>query len=539
MADRFDYIIVGAGSAGCVLANRLSADPHTEVLLIEAGPPDTNPMIHMPKGFAKIAASTQHCYYYEAEPGTAGRGGTETWIRGRMLGGSSSINGLQYQRGHAEDFNHWERDLGLNGWGWRDVSRIYRAMEDHELGGNEIRGAGGPLPITGTRNRTLLMDKLIEAGGELGLKQFEEPNSAEQEGIGYIFGTMKAGRRWSAAKAFLDPVRGRRNLHIVTDTEVQRILFEGKRATGVQCLQNGRPVSYNAHREVIVCAGTLHSPKLLQLSGIGPAAHLASLGIATIHDSPHVGANLREHLLFTVQYRLNGNYSQNAQYSGWRVLLHGMRYALLRSGLLACSPYDVTAFVRTRPGLDRPDAQLVAGCMSMDLAAWEGFSKGIKLESQPGAQILGFGLRPESQGSVMLRSSDPSVAPRIVHNYLTHEQDRQVAVSTVRYMRKLFDGTALRPYITSETLPGPGVVSDADILAAYERMSGPGYHATGTCSMGTVVDANLQVRGVTGLRVADISVLPTQISGNTNGPAMVVGWRAAELILQRSLASAA
>ena len=510
----------------------LSASGRNQVLLIEAGPRDTHPMIHMPKGFAKIAASAQHAYYYQAEPGPSGRQGSETWIRGRMLGGSSSINGLQYQRGHAEDYNHWERDLGLSGWGWRDFGRIYRAMEDHELGANEWRGAGGPVPITVTKNRTLLMDKLIAAGGELGLRHVDDANQPEQEGIGYIAGTMRKGRRWSAAKAFLDPARGRNNLRIVTNTDVQRILFEGTRARGVECIHNGQTIRYHAHREIILSAGTLHSPKLLQLSGIGPAAHLSSLGIPVIRDSAQVGANLREHLLFTVQYRLSGPYSQNADYSGWRVLLHGIRYTLFRSGLLAHSPYDVTAFVRTRPGLDRPDAQLVCGPMSMDLAAWEGFSKGIKLEGQPGAQILGFGLRPESQGSVMIRSADPTTAPRIVHNYLTHEEDRKVAIATVRYMRKLIDQSALRPYVQGETLPGPTVASDDEILSAYDRMSGPGYHAIGTCSLGKVVDTRLRVNGVSGLRVADISVLPTQVSGNTNGPAMVVGWRASELILE-------
>ncbi len=546
MSDSFDFVIVGGGSAGCVVANKLSADPRLRVLLIEAGPPDTHPMIHMPKGFSKIAASPKHAYYYEARPTAGGKNSTETWIRGRMLGGSSSINGLQYQRGHQEDYDHWERDLGLAGWGWNDLGRIFKSMEDHELGANEYRGAGGPLPITVTKNRSFLMDQLIKAGEELGLRHFDDANMPEQEGIGYISGTAKKGRRWSAAKAFLNPARGRPNLKIVTETEVQRVIIENKRAVGVECIHEGRTIVYRADAEVILAAGALHSPKLLQISGVGPAQHLASLGIPVVVDSPNVGANMREHLVFTIQYRLTGDYSQNKQYSGWRILAHGARYLTTHSGLLAHSPYDVTAFVKTRPGLDRPDAQLVTGPLSMDMAAWEGFAKGIKLEKEPGAQILGYGLRPESQGTVMIESPDPSAPPAITHNYLSTQHDRDLAIATTRYMRRLFEQPAIAQYIKAEMLPGPAVQSDDEILAAYNLMGGPAYHALGTCRMGvddqSVVDERLRVRGIEGLRVVDISIFPTQVSGNTNGPAMAAGWRGSELILEdhaRSQAAAA
>lgn len=543
MSLTYDYVIVGGGSAGCVLANKLSEDASFSVLLIEAGPVDTNPLIHMPRGLGKLYTSTEHTYFYDTQRSPADKSLTETWMSGRMLGGSSSLNGLMYLRGHQEDYNNWERNLGLRGWGWDAYGRIFRAMEDHELGANEYRGAGGPLSVSVSKNRTLIMDKLIEAGGQLGLRHFEDSSMPEQEGIGYANATIRKGRRCSAAKAFLDPARGRPNLRIVTDTQVQRILFEGRRAVAVECIQSsGETVQFKAGREIILSAGTLHSPALLQLSGIGPAEHLQSFGIPVLQNSPNVGANLREHLVFRLQYRLTGDYSQNKEHSGWRVMLHGLRYILTRTGLLAAPPYDLTAFVRTRENLTRPDAQLFIGAMSMAIAE-EGFSVDVKLEDEPGVSIIGYGLRPESQGSVMIKSTDPKIAPRITANYLSHPQDREVAISTVRYMRRLFDQPMVRPYIQRELLPGPSVQTDEEILRAYDTVSGPGYHPVGTCRMGTdvesVVDPRLCVRGVSGLRVVDVSVFPTPVSGNTNGPALATAWRASEIILEDARNSAA
>jgi choline dehydrogenase-like flavoprotein len=287
----------------------------------------------------------------------------------------------------------------------------------------------------------------------------------------------------------------------------------------------------------------MHTPQLLQLSGIGPASHLQSLGIPIVHDNPAVGENLREHLVFRLQYRLSGDHSQNKEHSGWRLYLHALRYFINQTGLLSAPPYDVTAFVRTRPGLDRPDAQLFVGAMSEDVAAAEeGFSVEVKLDREPGASIIGYGLRPESRGTVMIKSADAADAPHIVANYLDHPNDRAVAVSTVRFMRRLFEQESLRPYIKSELTPGVAVQTDEEILAAYDLVGGPGYHAVGTCCMGTdahsVVDERLRVRGVHGLRVADLSVFPTLVSGNTNGPAMATGWRASELILEDAAVAA-
>jgi choline dehydrogenase len=540
--QNFDYVIVGAGSAGCVLANKLSADARVSVLLIEAGPSDSHPMIHMPKGFGKIAASTSHAWYYEAMPGAAGAQSKQTWITGRVLGGSSSLNGLQYQRGVPEDYDHWERDLDLRGWGWTEMGRVFRAMEDHELGADASRGAGGPLSISVSKNRSMLMEKLVEAGGELGLRHNVDANRPDHEGIGPINATIRNGRRCSSARAFLQPVRRRANLKVLTGVVVSRIQFESGRAIGVQCITDGQLSEYRASREIVLSAGTLNTARLMQLSGLGNGQQLAALGIPIIADLPGVGENLREHVVLIMQFRLAGNYSQNAQYSGYRLAWQGLRYMLSHSGLMASPPYDITAFVKTRPGLTRPDAQLVAAPMSVDLKAWKGFSGGIKLEDEPGAQILAFTLQPQSQGRVQIRSTDPNDSLDITHNFLAHADDRQAAIANIRYMRKLFSQPAIAKYIKAEMLPGLAVETDDAILAFCETYAGPGYHLAGTCKMGhdtlSVVDERLRVRGVAGLRIADLSVAPTLLSGNTNGPAMAIGWRAAEIILEDAVQQA-
>jgi len=536
MTQQFDYVIVGAGTAGCVLANKLSADKQVSVLLLESGPEDTHPMIHIPKGFSKILGSKTNIYNYQAEPGPTGKTTSESWVRGHTLGGSSSVNGLIYLRGHEADYEHWEHDLGLTGWGWRDFKRIFMALEDHELGANEWRAVGGPVHVSQSTNRTFLMDQVIEAAAEMGLPKREDPSHPDQDGFSYMCSNIYKGRRWSAARAFLDPVRQRKNLTVWTSARAKKLVFNGNKATSVEVLRNGKPVTVSARREIIVCAGGLESPLLLQRSGIGDGAHLKELGIPLVKHAPAVGQNMREHLIYTMQFRLKGPYSQNKEYSGWRLWKHMAQYVLTKTGLLANGPYDVTGFIRTNPSEQRPDATIVAGPFTMDLAKWVGFEKGVPMEDEPGCSILGYVQRPESKGYIKLRSPDEGAAPLIVHNHLTHETDCKAAIGVARFIRQLVRQPALAPYVGSEVLPGARYETDEEILETYSMMGGSGYHAAGTCQMGreedNVVDERLRVRGIENLRVVDLSIFPTLISGATNIPVMAMAWRAAELITQ-------
>ncbi|WAH55381.1 GMC family oxidoreductase N-terminal domain-containing protein [Pseudomonas silvicola] len=542
VSETFDTIIVGAGSSGCVLANRLSADPSHRVLLIEAGPPDKNPMIGMPKGFGALMPDPRHTWVYTTEPeeGTAGR--PEHWVRGKTLGGSSSINGMIYVRGQPQDYDFWEQELGLEGWGWKDIGAAFRAIEDHELGDDGVRGVGGALKVGPSPAKHPVLDAMLAAGEEIGIPVKRDQSGLDQHGMGYAIHTIKNGRRQSAARAFLHPVLGRTNLKVLTHTMVQRVLFspapEAQRVTGVEVADaKGVPLAeYQACSEVILCAGALESPAILQRSGIGPQALLQSLGIAVKVVAPGVGQNLREQRLLFLQHRVKRGGSYNKEFSGLRLARNLLQYLFTRRGVMSTGSQDLNGFLKSRPDLGAPDLQVHAAPFSL---AFEEDKPGLPaLESGDGAHMLVYPMKPSSQGSVQIRSATLG-APLVVRpNYLSTLQDRQTSIAALRLVRKLFAQPALQAVVAEETFPGVKVQSDEQILDYFRRFGSTTYHAVGTCKMGgdddalAVVDNRLRVRGVEALRVVDISVFPTQVSGNTNGPAMAAAWRAADLILE-------
>jgi choline dehydrogenase-like flavoprotein len=532
----YDYIIVGAGSTGCVLADRLSASGAHQVLIIEAGGSDRHPYIGMPKGMAKLVQDPRYAWFFNvAQPRVEGMPANEVWIRGKVLGGSSSINGMIYSRGHPQDYDEWAA-LGGPGWGWADMKEAFKAIEDHELGAAPHRGAGGPVHISTGKLRYPVAEAMIRAGEELGLERKDDLNEEDLEGVGYYAHNIRRGRRQSAWRVFLEGARKRPNLTVVSSTHVDKVLFDGRRAVGVAARVRGQPTTFRARREVVSCAGALLSPKLLQLSGIGPGAHLAKLGVEVLHDSPDVGRRMREHLGFSMPHRLLGVRGLNHHFRGLGLVANVLRYYLLRDGPLATGPFEVGAFVRTAPGANRPDTQLYLGAFSY---ARSDDKFPVQLNEpgrDPGLTIYGQLLNLTSEGSVMIASADPDAPPSITPNWLTTDYDRRAFVGMIRYMRSYLRQPSLAQFVGEELVPGADCQSDEEILSAAQRLSTSGLHGVATCRMGrddaAVVDHRLRVRGVEGLRVADCSVMPSLVSGNTNGPAMALGWRAADMMAQ-------
>jgi choline dehydrogenase len=521
----YDYIIVGAGSAGCALANRLSAQSSVRVLLVEAGPRDSHWLIHMPRGNALLLGDQKHSWSYAARA-AAGRNAPEYWIGGKMLGGTSSINGQMYVRCQPEDFDAWAAE-GCAGWSWSDMAPHFLAMEHHELDAAERRGKGGPIHVSPHREKLELCEAFIAAGEALRLPFKRDLNDGDQEGVGYYMRNIRRGRRVSAAKAFLDPVRSRPNLEIVSDCVVERVVFEGKRAVGIVARTPGGRAEMRAH-EVILSAGALNSPRLLQISGVGPASLLQALGVQVLHDAPGVGVNLRDHRMLPMLYRLNGA-SQNAEFSGWRLYRNLARYFALGSGPLTYSSFEVGAFLRSTPDQPRADLQVMMGPFSFQPG-----QGAIRMHDHPGAFVGAYAMRSLSRGSVRATALDPEAPLDIDPNWLADPYDQRLAVAGFRFIRRIFAQAPLSDYVVEELSPTREIETDEEIVAAYRRHGSSSYHFVGTCRMGadgeSVVDPQLRVRGVAGLRVIDCSVMPSLPSGNTNAPAMAMGLRAADII---------
>jgi choline dehydrogenase len=510
----FDYIIVGAGSAGCVLANRLTENPANRVLLLEAGGRDWHPFIHMPAGLAKLIDLEQINWAYNTEPQVHLEGRSLYWPRGKVLGGSSSINAMCYCRGHRRDYDGWA-DSGAPGWSFDEVLPWFRKSEDQEEGESEFHGAGGPLSVQNLRHTNPLSGVFIEAAAQAGHERTNDFNGARQRGFGYYQVTQRNGRRWSTAAAFLRPARKRPNLTVSTHSYATRILLEGGRASAIEYRRKGRTLTSRAER-IILSGGAINSPQLLMLSGIGPAAELQSAGVEPVHDLPGVGRNLQDHLdiCTLVHCREKITYDQLSEF------VVGLRYLFGRKGPGSSNIAESGGFVVSRHATDeRPDIQMHFVPAFLD-------DHGRNILPGHGMTIHACALRPESRGELTLRSADPDAQPRLQPNYLDCEYDRRVMLECVRLSREIFAQPAFQPYAGAELYPGPDARSDGAILEFIRRKAETIYHPIGTCKMGVddmaVVDPALKVRGLDGLFVVDASVMPALVSGNTNAPTIMI-----------------
>jgi choline dehydrogenase len=522
----FDYVIVGAGTAGCVLANRLSADPKTSVLLLEAGGKDSWIWIHIPIGYlyTQNDPRTDWCFKTEPEPGLNGR--ALAYPRGRVLGGCSSINGMIYMRGQARDYDGW-RQQGNRGWGWDDVLPYFKKSEDHALGADEMHGAGGEWRIEQQRLSWEILDAFRDAAAEVGIPKITDFNRGDNEGCAYFQVTQRKGVRWSTAKAFLRPARDRPNLTVLTGAQATGIVFEGRRAVGLRFRHDGQDKLARAH-EVLLASGAVGSPQLLQLSGVGPAALLQEVGIPVVHAQDGVGANLQDHLQIRTVYKVRHTRTMNEQANSlFGRARMGVEYALFRRGPLTMAPSQLGAFAKSDAARETPDLQYHVQPLSLE-------KFGDPLHPFPAFTASVCNLRPESRGTVQIRSRAPDAAPAIAPNYLASEADRMVAAAAIRLTRRICAARALARFEPQEFLPGAALASDEELATAAGDIGTTIFHPVGTCKMGqdplAVVDDRLRVRGVEGLRVVDASIMPTITSGNTNAPVIMIAEKAADMI---------
>jgi len=532
----FDFIIVGSGSAGSVLADRLSASGRFSVLVLEAGGTDRRFYVQMPLGYGKtfFDPAVNWNYKTEADPGLGGN--VDHWPRGKLLGGSSSINAMVWIRGAREDFDDW-RAAGNPGWGYDELLPIFKALEDNEAGADKWRGTGGPLHISETANAVHpLTKRYLAAGQQAGLPLNPDFNGAAQEGVGTYQISTKNGRRMSAARAFLRPAMKRGNVRVETNALASRILFEGKRAVGVEYLQNGQTKTARAGREIILSAGSINSPQLLQLSGVGPSALLKGLGIPLVQANDNVGANLQDHV--GINYTFKGKVPTLNQIlrPWWGKLLVGMQYILTRSGPLSLSMNHGGGFFRTDPAFSRPNMQLYFQAFSTVIPK-SGERPILTPDPWPGFSIGLSNCRPSSRGEIMIRSSNPQDYPKITANAYSTNADVEEMLAAVKFVRKIASMPAMAEIIREEVLPGPSIQSDADLITDFRKRSGTVYHPVSTCRMGpdparSVVDPRLKVHGLEGLRVVDASIFPDNITGNTNAASVMTGWKGAELVLE-------
>ncbi len=538
MRHQFDYIIVGAGAAGCVLANRLSADPNTSVLLLEAGSADRNPLIHIPAGFAKLMG-TKANWCFDTTEQTHMNSRRMFLPQGKVLGGSTAVNAMLYVRGNALDYDEW-CDLGNEGWGYDDVLPYFKKFENNERIADAYHGTTGELNVADQIQHNPMAAAFIRASQQAGIPYTSDPNGARQDGVFYHQVTQRRARRESAATAFLNPVKNRPNLTVITDADAEKVVLEGKRATGVTYRRKGHTHTVNATREVIVSAGAINTPRLLLLSGIGPADELRSVGVTPLHDLPGVGKNLHDQLevYITAETKEQITYSgEDRWYRAWR---HALQYGLFRTGPATATITEAGAFVKSSDDVRSPDIQLH---MLPAYVVWKDLARSADRVPGHGITILACNIRPRSRGDVTLVSADPAVSPAVNPNYLADPEDWKIAVEGFHWIRKVLATETFRSVLKQEELPGAHVQTDEQIRDYIRAWGKTDYHPVGSCRMGhdklAVVDAQLRVHGLDGLRVIDSSIMPNITSGNTQAPSMMIGEKGAAMVLAESPAAVA